>query len=203
MWNMTQRSMPDGQPRSDKKVLAIATAAARQFGAKGYIATSLEDIAAAARMSKGAMYHYFNSKCDILNFILSTFMDLVLDNAEQDLKKMNDPVERIRIIILRHVKTYTDNPDLAKTLLNEAHNLSPAKLKKIKTKQRKYFAIVAEAISSSLGEANDKDRVTVLTFSLLGMCNWIYAWYNPKGAISPEELSQMMFENFTRSWKEQ
>ena len=131
---MTQRTTDNGQSKSDKKIFAIATAAARLFAVKGYTETSLEDVAGAARMSKGAMYHYFRNKSDILNYILSTFMDVVLDNARQDLAELSDPVERLRIIILRHVKTYVEYPDLAKTLLNEAYNLHSAKLKKIKTK---------------------------------------------------------------------
>ena len=60
---------------------------------------------------------------------------------------------------------------------------------------------MAETISSCLGGRVDKDRLTILTFSLLGMCNWIYAWYNPKGNITPDQLSQVIFENFTGSWK--
>jgi hypothetical protein len=27
--------------------------------------------------------------------------------------------------------------------------------------------------------------------------NWIYSWYNPKGTIKPDELSQLIYEVFT------
>lgn len=184
--------------KSDKKVLTIATTAAKLFSAKGYIETSMEDVAAAAKISKGGMYHYFGSKCDILNYILSTFMDFVLENAEQDLQQIADPAEKIRLLILRHVKTYSEHMYLAKALLHEAHNLPSAKLKKIKSKEKNYFAAIADVVSSYLGHGVDKDRLTVLTFNLLGMCNWIYSWYNPQGSIGPEELSQMIFDTFTR-----
>jgi hypothetical protein len=53
-------------------------------------------------------------------------------------------------------------------------------------------------LSSYLGQGVDKESLAVLTFNLLGMCNWIYSWYNPKGAIGPEQLSQMIFDTFTR-----
>jgi AcrR family transcriptional regulator len=200
---MTQRMTGNGRSKSDKKEFVIATSAAKLFAVKGYTETSLEDVAGISRMSKGAMYHYFRNKSDILDYILSTFMDVVLDNAQQGLAELSDPVERLRIIILRHVKTYVEHPDLAKTLLNEAYNLQAAKLKKIEAKQKEYFALVAQTISSCLRGGIDKDRLTILTFSLLGMCNWIYAWYNPKGNITPEQLSQVIFENFTGSWKRQ
>lgn len=197
---MAPRRAFNEPPKSDKKVLAIATAAAKLFSSKGYVATSGEDIAAAAKISKSAMYYYFKNKSDILDFALSTFMDSVLNNLQYDLEKADNPAERLRLIILRHVRTYSENMYLAKTLLNEAYNLPTAKLKKIEAKERQYFAAVSEAVSSYAGHKVAKDSLTVLTFSLLGMCNWNYAWYNPKGAIKPEELSQIIFDIFTGSF---
>jgi len=192
--------------KSHKKVMTIATTAAKLFSAKGYIETSMEDIAAAAKISKGGMYHYFSGKCDILNYILSTFMDFVLENVEQDVRQIADPAEKVRLLILRHVKTYSEHMYLAKALLHEAHNLPSAKLKKIKSKEKNYFAAIADVVSSYLGNRVDKDMLMVLTFNLLGMCNWIYSWYNPKGSIGPEELSQIIFDMFTKGlstfWKE-
>jgi hypothetical protein len=79
-------------------------------------------------------------------------------------------------------------------------------LKKIKSKEKNYFAAIADVVSSYLGNRVDKDMLMVLTFNLLGMCNWIYSWYNPKGSIGPEELSQIIFDMFTKGlstfWKE-
>jgi AcrR family transcriptional regulator len=187
---------PEGPSRSDRKIAAIAGTAARLFSSKGYIETSLDDIAAAARISKGLIYYYFSTKDEILDYILTTFLDTVLENAGQDLQEVADPAERIRIMIERHVKTYTTNMYLAKTLMQEAHNLPAAKLKKIKTREREYFAIVSGVLSSYLGGDAGKDRLTVLTFSLLGMCNWLFAWYDPKKAIGPEQLAQMIFDTF-------
>lgn len=43
-----------------------------------------------------------------------------------------------------------------------------------------------------------KDIVTALTFTLFGMLNWIYSWYNPKGPLKPAELSNLIFETFTK-----
>jgi hypothetical protein len=36
----------------------------------------------------------------------------------------------------------------------------------------------------------------VLTFLLFGMCNWINSWYDPKGAVTAEELSERIFAVF-------
>jgi AcrR family transcriptional regulator len=48
---------------------AILDAARRVFAAKGYAATSLEDIVGPARLTKGALYHHFRSKAAVLEAV--------------------------------------------------------------------------------------------------------------------------------------
>jgi hypothetical protein len=195
---MKKKDLVKTSPKSDKKVNMIATAAAKLFSKKGYRETSMEDVALSAKLSKGGMYHYFNCKEDILYFILSNFMDLLLKTLQQDLQKMEEPDEKIRFMIRHHVETYVAHMYSAKALLNEAYNLSTPKLSKIKSKEKQYFSIIAGVLSFYVGHKLDKDKLTVVTFNLLGMCNWIYSWYNPQGVINWEQLSRIIFENFIR-----
>ncbi len=193
---MLKKRASGGISKSDKKITIIANTAARLFSSKGYVETSMEDVAAAAKISKGSIYYYFSTKDEILDYILSTFMDAVLENAGHDLQEIDDPEERIRIMILRHVTTYAGNMYLAKTLMQEAHNLPAAKHRKIKVKEREYFGIVFGALASYLNDDADRDRLTVLTFNLLGMCNWLFSWYDPKKTIDPEQLARLIFDTF-------
>jgi AcrR family transcriptional regulator len=184
-----------GEP--NKREAAIARAGAELFSSKGFIETTMEDVARAARISKGGMYHYFASKTDLLYFILDGFMDAVLQDLEPGLASMEGNLDRIRYIIFRHVDNYTKQPYAAKALLDEEHSLPAKYSKKIMEKERKYLDILRGVLSAHLGESVGKDRLTAITFNLLGMCNWIYSWYDPKGSISPEQLAQMIFEMFT------
>ncbi len=187
----------------DKKILSIAKAAAKLFSSKGYVATSMEDVAAEARMSKSLRYYYFQNKSDILDYVVSSFLDSVLRNTQQRLEEAENSTERLRVIILEHVRTYCEHPYLAKTLLHEAYNLPPVKLRKIKAKEREYYDVMFQSISSYSKNKVAKEQLTALTFTLLGMCNWIYAWYDPKGPLTPEQLSEIIFSLFTGSfWKE-
>jgi AcrR family transcriptional regulator len=194
---MKPKYLPKSSSKSGQKINMIATAAAKLFSMKGYAETSMEDVAATAKVSKGGMYHYFSSKEDILYFILSNFMDFLLEGFEQEIRNIENPADKIRHIIRRHVKAYVAHVYSAKALFSEAYNLSATKLSKIESKEKRYFSIIAGVLSLYLGHKLDKDRLTVVTFNLLGMCNWIYSWYNPQGAINPEQLSQGIFENFT------
>ena len=50
----------------EQTVQLILETAARLFAQKGYDETSMQDIMDATHLSKGAIYHHFSSKLDIL-----------------------------------------------------------------------------------------------------------------------------------------
>ena len=183
-----------------KKSLKIGKAAARLFNKKGFIETNMDHIAAAAKMSKGGVYHYFSSKDEILHFVLSKYMDLILNDLESELRKIEDASLKIKYIILRQINLYTGNLAESKTLLHEAHCLPAKYYKNIAEKQKTYYRIVSDVLSQFLGgrSENGNGKVTSFTFLLFGMCNWIYSWYNPKGPVSPEELSELIWTVFLK-----
>lgn len=184
------------EEKARKKAVILGKAAARLFNEKGYIETSLEDITAAAKVSKGAIYHYFSSKSELLFFILNDYMDTILDGLEEDLTGISEPLDKIRYIIRRHIQFYCDHTALAKTLMHDAHCLPGNYFKLIAKKEQVYFQIVAGALAKIFEGNISKDRLTVLTFTLFGMCNWIYVWYNPKGPITPQGLADIVTDTF-------
>jgi AcrR family transcriptional regulator len=193
-------SFNTADPKQLKKINAIAKVGAELFSTKGYLETSMDDIAAAANITKGAVYHYFASKAEILFLICSTYVDLDLVGLEQSLQAMEN-AEKIEFIVLHHIEHFAGHVYAAGTLLHESYNLPPKYLKEVRSRERKYYEIVAKVISDFLGEGARKEVVTTLTFTLFGMLNWIYKWYSPKEEIKPKELSRMIYEIFTSGLK--
>ncbi len=185
-------------PIQTRKIWKIAKVAAELFGTKGYLETSMDDIAAVAKVTKGGVYHYFRSKGEILYFICSTYVDLDLENLEQSLAGIEETVEKIKFIIFRHIDHYTTHEYGAKTLLNEAYCLPAKYYRQVKEREKQYFDIVARVLSEYLGPRAGKDTITALTFTLFGMMNWIYSWYDPRKSVKPKELSSLIFEVFTK-----
>jgi TetR/AcrR family transcriptional regulator, cholesterol catabolism regulator len=196
-----KKKNPGSDEKRSEKVAAIGKAAARLFNEKGFLETSMDEISEAARLSKGGIYHYFSSKNEILYSILTHYMDLILGNLEQDLGGMKGSVTKLQFAIARHIELYRNNIPEARTLLHETTFLKGRHFKKIAEKEREYYRIIAGVLLDSMDGRIPKDRLAVLTFALLGMCNWIYAWYDPKGPVPPNELSQTIFTLFSGGLK--
>lgn len=188
-----------------KKKEQIGKAAAKVFNKKSYLETNIDDIADAVKMSKGGIYHYFSSKDEILFFILDRYMDIVLKDLESQLQTIRDSASKIKFIIERHIDLYTKHMAYSKTLLHDAHCLSPKRHKFIKVKQREYYRIVMDILSEFFEGSGQMKRkeLKAFAFLLFGMMNWTYQWYDPKGPIDPKKLSEITWSVFLKGLREQ
>jgi AcrR family transcriptional regulator len=74
----------------------ILSEAARLFHEQGYAATSISEILSAADVRSGSLYHFFDSKTELLEAVLERHLELLapslLNVAERE---TSDPVERV------------------------------------------------------------------------------------------------------------
>jgi len=177
---------------------AVGKAASKLFDENGYLETSLKDISIAAKLSKGGVYHYFSNKHEILYFILDNYMDLLLGGLEEELKEIPNNASKIQFIMFRHLKLYNRNVPEAKALLIESHNLPSKYFKAIAEKERKYAQILIDILSNYFDGSMRMDKLKAISFTLFGMFNSIMYWYNPKGPVTLEELSKIVYDIFLK-----
>lgn len=96
-----------------EKIIAVST---RLFIEKGFEKTSIQDISGALEMSKGAIYHHFSSKEDIIDAVRENKSDRVEETIEQWLNEIQAQSAKEKIIRLLE-KDLTDQ---------EAHSLDHA-----------------------------------------------------------------------------
>ncbi len=175
----------------------ICQKAAQLFSSKGYINTSLRDIADAVGMSKGGIFHYFSTKEEILFLILSRYMDRTLKSLKEKLATNKSPQMKIREFVHHHLAHFRDNYYESRLILREKENLCPEYLKMINSNEDEYMRIVINAIKEiSDGSHEAKRKTKVAAYTLMGMCNWPYVWYKPSGAVSAEELADTISQIF-------
>jgi TetR/AcrR family transcriptional regulator, cholesterol catabolism regulator len=169
----------------------ILRTAARLFQQRGYDATSMNDVAAALKLSKGGLYHHFQSKDEILFDLMNHAMDITQERVIDGVKNIADPEERLRMLIRRHIEVVMSVRDREITvMLHENHPLPPAMRRRINARKKDYVHFVEELVAEVQRKRSEKSTTTprAATFALLGMINWIYQWYRPEGELDEESL---------------
>jgi len=171
----------------------ILRTAARLFQQRGYDATSMNDVAAALKLSKGGLYHHFQSKDEILFEIMNHAMEITQERVLNPVRAISDPEERLRALIRLHIEVVLSPRDREITvMLHENHPLPPALRKRINARKKDYIHFLESLMTEVQNKAQHQTRGKVspraAAFALLGMINWIYQWYKPEGELQARNL---------------
>jgi AcrR family transcriptional regulator len=154
----------------------------------GYHGMSMRDLAKATGKSLASFYHLFESKDDILFEIQSQAFELLVVTAERALAQVDDPVGRVQIFVLNHVRYFAEQPDVMRVLVHEAAALPKSRRVQIRALKQRYFEIARDVVGALC--ACEPDELERITYSLFGMLNWIYGWYDPERHGAPEQLAR-------------
>ncbi|HWO41924.1 MAG TPA: TetR/AcrR family transcriptional regulator [Candidatus Eisenbacteria bacterium] len=178
----------------DEKLQHILKSAARIFAEKGFHKTSVRDIARATRMSLAGLYYYFSTKEELLYLIQERCFLTLLQRWEQAVKGDMDVRARIQIFVENHLSFFWHNMHEMKVMAHEDESLTREFQERILVLKRRYVKVLMDLIAEL--QANDGRKgidLRVATFSLFGMMNWIYTWYQPKRDLPfPQVIEQML-----------
>jgi TetR/AcrR family transcriptional regulator, cholesterol catabolism regulator len=171
----------------------ILGTAARLFQQRGYDATSMNDVAAALKLSKGGLYHHFQSKDEILFEIMNHAMQITEERVLNPVRGIADPEQRLRALIRLHIEVVLSPRDREITvMLHENHPLPPPLRKRINSRKKDYIHflenLMREVQNQAPHQAKSKVSPRAAAFALLGMINWIYQWYKPEGELQARNL---------------
>ena len=107
------------EPQILEKRERILNAAIGVFAERGFHDCRVSDIAKAAGVSHGLVYHYFESKDDVLRSIYRDRWSLFLELARQRLAEERTAVGRLENTVSFVVDVYRANPDLMRVLLQD------------------------------------------------------------------------------------
>lgn len=191
--------------RYDQKLELILRTSARIFAEKSYHSTSMRDISRETGVSLAGLYHYCKSKEELLFLIQDQCFGRVLEHLEQRIKGIEDPFQKLRIFIDNHLSFFAANMAEMKVLSHEAESLAGEMHKHVSSRKRQYTRTARKILSEvQCFETDSKPRasrrnnqregtsrrvdLTVATYALFGMMNWIYNWYDPRGKLPVSQL---------------
>lgn len=169
----------------------ILTAAERLFNEKGYLATSVRDLADDLKMEAASLYSHYKSKEDILWTIAdrcaNEFFDAVKPIATSKLhtqKKLTD-------MIVAHVGVITRNINAAAVFFREWRHISEPRRSEYALLRNEYEEIFREVVRKGIEENLFKHHDEGFsTRTIMSALNWTHTWYRPDGELSSEEVGQ-------------
>jgi AcrR family transcriptional regulator len=173
----------------------ILEEAARLFAARGFAATTMQDIANALGTSRPALYHYFAGKDEILKRLVEGLADGTRravgeaavggGDAEAKLDRLVRALiapiaaapSRFRLILTSDLADQFDvDGDLSAMRREVVHAVA---------------SVISEGSDSGVFRRCDEN---VATFAILGMINWVAWWYQQSRGPQMDEVAATLAE---------
>jgi AcrR family transcriptional regulator len=189
-------------PSYDDRKDRLLAAAARTFAARGFAGTSMRDLARASAMSLAGMYYYVRGKDDLLYQIQKACFEQVLAGGKAAIARETTPEARLEAFIRHHVTFFGAHMHEMKVLAHEAESLSGEMLKDVRRIKRAYVDQLLGLLAALDGQGHEgRRRRDVAAYTLFGMMNWIYTWYDPAGPVGMDELAEHISRLFLNGYQ--
>jgi AcrR family transcriptional regulator len=161
--------------RSSTTIGEIVTAARELFATQGFADTSIEEIVVAAGVTRGALYHHFDSKAAVFRAVLAGEVHGLGKAAIDEMQGITDPSELISRSI-RAVLEYCSDPEVHRIMFDDAGSVIPVgELRDMR--EDRGFPFFRTAIEAAMAEgAISKRQVEPPMYVLYGAVRGLAAW---------------------------
>jgi AcrR family transcriptional regulator len=161
----------------------LLDAAAELFAARGYDATTAQEIAERLGLQKASLYHYVRSKRELLHELVREVQEPSLAMLAAIRASDADPVAKLRAVIEHHVLFLVRNRERTGLFLGERRNLSPERRAAVRDGEQEYAAGVEALIEEGrrAGVVRAQVDAAIAGQTLLGALNWLHRWHRPGG----------------------
>lgn len=182
---------PRGSYDPDLTRKALVDSALSLFGERGFHATSVQSIVDHANVTKGAFYHHFETKEDVLALIHDEYLDSAVEGLEKALASSEDPTEQLRAVVRESVLSVARFRSHVAVYFQERRYLKGDRGEEIHRRRDTVEGAIAEIIRRGAADgvfAKDIDPRIAL-FGILGMTAWTYQWLRESGSIDVETVA--------------
>jgi AcrR family transcriptional regulator len=175
-----------------KREAELLDAAAEIFHRQGYAETTVREVADALGILKGSLYHYIDSKEDLLFRLMEETTRNAQVMIEAARQQGGAPLERIWAYFRRHVEFNAQNFARVSVYYHDFHLLTPERRHELARQRREHERFVVDLIAGAQADGSvpdfDPDLAAKCCF---GVANWMYRWYRP-GQVEVDALSRFV-----------
>jgi len=190
-----ERRRPAALRRGPETRAAIDAAAVELFARRGYHATSMRALAAAAKVQPAAIYHWYPGKEAILIRLQDDFMAELTERVVAAMDEQDRPALKLAAAVREHVFYHGEHTSEAFVTDSEIRALGEGPRRALIAKRDDYQAMfggmIREGIADGSLRASDVD---VATYAILLQCTGVALWFDPAGPLSLDEVAALHVE---------
>jgi AcrR family transcriptional regulator len=145
----------------------ILDAAIRVFARQGFHNCRVSDIAAEAGVAYGLVYHYFDSKDQMLNEVFSERWALLIEASEEADRTLETPREKLAQVAGFIIDSYRHDPDLMKVVIVEVTRAANSFGRTHLSEIRKAYDAIEKIVTDAQAQGVFRDDVDAAFASML------------------------------------
>ncbi|OLR92263.1 TetR family transcriptional regulator [Actinokineospora bangkokensis] len=168
------------------------------FAEKGFEGTSVADVVAAAGVAKGAMYHYFRSKDDLLREIYARVLRMQVERLEGFCSGAGPVAERVHGAAADVVVTTIENLESTTIFFRSLHQLGEASREQVRRERRRYHELFRGMVREGQADGvfrGDVGADLAVDF-FFGAVHHLPTWWRPEGRPAPHEVGRTFADLF-------
>lgn len=183
---------------------ALLDAAIELLAHQDAASTSVSAIVTRAGLTKGAFYHHFESKAHLIHAVHEQLIGKVLEELRAITASDADPPRQLAALVVAMVRNNVRHRSNAQIFFREYPLLPDDIMAAIRERRAEYEALISNVIEAGVrrGQFVVDAPVKVVTYGIVGMCAWPIYWFDPAGALTPEDLgghyASMVLDGLTR-----
>ncbi|WP_395656383.1 TetR/AcrR family transcriptional regulator [Nocardioides sp.] len=185
--------MPEGTPASATRRDELLAIAARLFAEKGFKNTTVRDIADAAGILSGSLYHHFDSKESMVDEILRTFQEELFGQYDQILAGDLDPLAKLEQAVLVSFDAIDQHHDEVAIFQNDAaYLLTFDRFAYLADRNRQSREVWLTLLRNGIDAGVLRDDLDLeLTYRFIRDTVWVaVSWYRPGGRRTQTEIAR-------------
>jgi AcrR family transcriptional regulator len=165
------------------------------FYARGFTATTLDDIAAALGVTKPFIYTHFRSKTELLAALCAPTIEMSLAAVANAAKGPGTATDRLYRAMIDFTKVVLQRQANIAIFFREEKHLSADALAEITSLRKRFDRVLSKLLADGVaaGEFEVHD-VNLAALAIGGMISWAYTWHRPNGRLALDELCGRMAE---------
>jgi len=186
---------PDHSLAVPDRLLSVAT---RLFAERGFERTSVQELVSAAGVTKGAMYHYFTSKDDLLYAVYQRVLAMQMERLNGFAVARGPVRDRLREAAIDVVHTTVENLDDMRIFFRSLHMLSDDRQTAVRKERRQYHerfrGLIEEGQRQGVFRTDVPADIAVTQY--FGAVHHLSTWYRVGGELTGAQVGAYFADLF-------